>query len=187
MKKIFLFIGLTVMTFGAFAEKVPSVIVNKGNGGWTALLNLYNYVTFTPAELSASGVGQLDCTGSGFTACRVPNCVSLLVNNGNAVINITDAGKLASFQLAINEVIEKFEKAQAQAQAQQQSGSGIKAGAIPSTYTKTLAFSSNSNHYGKSKQESYVVRGVVTANSGNNSTMKIYIEKVDVFSLASSN
>ena len=175
------------MTFGAFAEKVPSVIVNKSNGGWTALLNLYNYVTFTPAELSASGVGQLDCTGSGFTTCRVPNCVSLPVNNGNAVTNITDAGKLASFQLAINEVIEKFEKAQVQAQAQQQSGSGAKAGAIPTTYTKSLAFASNSNHYGKNAQETYVVRGVVTSNNENSSTMRIYIEKVNLLSIAGSN
>ena len=65
-----------MFSFDAFADKVPAVVVNKSQGGFTALLNLYNYVTYTPASLSSTGVGQLDCVGSGYTACRVPNCVS---------------------------------------------------------------------------------------------------------------
>ena len=72
MKKILFLIGLSILTFGAFAEKVPTVIVNKSQGGFTAIFNLYNYVSYTPADVSANGIGHLDCSGSGFSACRIP-------------------------------------------------------------------------------------------------------------------
>lgn len=183
MKKILLFIGLSVMTFGAFATKVPSVVVNKSNGGWTALLNLYNYVTYTPAELSPTGVGQLDCTGNGFTACRVPNCTGLNVNDGNSVTFITDAGKIVSFKNAINDVIAQYESAQAATM----NPNSDKAAYVPTCYTKTISFSGKAIGNGKKKQDTFVVRGVVKANSGNSSTMEIYIEKVDLFAIAGNN
>lgn len=183
-----LFIGLTVMAFGAFAEKVPSVVVNKYNGGWTAIFNLYNYVCFTPAESSPTGVGQLDCSGGGFTACRIPNCTSLDVNSGNSVLHITEAGKLASFQQAINDVIVQYETAVEQSLSASASNNSSKGLSVPTTYSKTIALStgSSSSASGK-KKETYVVRGVVTESNATSSTMKIYIEKVDLFAVAGSN
>lgn len=186
MKKLLLFIGLSVMTFGAFAEKVPSVVVNKYNGGWTAILNLYNYVSYTPAELSPTGVGQLDCSGGGFTPCRVPNCTSLDVNDGNTVIHVTEASKLTAFQQAINDVIVQHEIAVEQHIAAQAHGDA-KGVSVPSTYTKTIAMATGPGAGNGKKKETYVVRGVVKSSTANTSTLEIYIEKVDLFTMAGSN
>ena len=186
MKKLLLFIGLSVMTFGAFAEKVPSVVVNKYNGGWTAILNLYNYVNYTPAQASPSGVAQLDCSGSGFTACRVPNCTSLDVNDGNSVIHVTEAAKLTAFQQAINDVIVQYETALEQSTVSQ-TNSNEKGGSVPTIYTKTIAMATGSGAGNGKRKETYVVRGVVKSSSANTSTMEIYIEKVDLFAIAGSN
>ena len=173
------------MTFGAFAEKVPTVIVNKYNGGWTAILNLYNYVSYTPAELSPTGVGQLDCSGGGFTPCRIPNCTGMTVNNGNSVIHVTEASKLTAFQQAINDVIMQYENAVEQSSSHSQSGE--KGACIPTTYSKTISLSTGHGKNIAQKQETYIVRGVITASDANSSTMKIYIEKVDLFNIAGSN
>lgn len=186
MKKLLLFVGLTVMTFGAFAEKVPSVIVNKYNGGWTAILNLYNYVNYTPAQISPSGVAQLDCTGSGFTACRVPSCTSLNVNDGNTVIPITDAGKLTAFQQAINDVIVQYETAVEQS-ATAHANSSEKGVSVPSSYSKTIAMAANATTGNAKKQETYVVRGIVTKSNSTSSTLTIYIEKVNLNVMLGSN
>lgn len=183
MKKILLLIGLSIFTFGAFAEKVPTVIVNKSQGGFTAIFNLYNYVSYTPAEVSANGVGHLDCSGTGFSACRVPNCTSLNVMNGNVVAVITEAGKLNAFKLAINDVIQQYETALENNASAVTSGHSAKA--VPTTYTKTVAFASKgSGKLGKQKTETYVVRGVVKTSANNTSTMMIYIEKTNLLSAA---
>lgn len=174
------------MTFGAFAEKVPSVIVNKYNGGWTAILNLYNYVNYTPAQISPSGVAQLDCTGSGFTACRVPSCTSLNVNDGNTVIPITDAGKLTAFQQAINDVIVQYETAVEQS-ATAHANSSEKGVSVPSSYSKTIAMAANATTGNAKKQETYVVRGIVTKSNSTSSTLTIYIEKVNLNVMLGSN
>lgn len=182
MKKFLLFIGLSIFTFGAFAEKVPAVIVNKSQGGFTAIFNLYNYVSYTPAEISANGVGHLDCSGTGFTACRIPNCNALNVNNGNSFAAETDASKLQSFKEAINDVIHQYETA-LENNAAASSHSNVKG--VPTTYTKTIAFSAKGGgKISKTKMEMYVVRGVVTSSTASTSTMKIYIEKIPVLAIA---
>ena len=180
MKKLLLFIGLTVLSFGAFAEKVPSVVVNKYNGSWTAILNLYNYVTYTPAEISATGISQLDCSGGGFTACRVPNCASLNVIDGNAFISVSDASKVNAFMTAVNDVISQYETAQAQSMDPAIKPNSIKGVSVPNVYTKTIAMANHSGGLNAQKTETYVVRGVVTASGTNSSTMNIYIEKVNL-------
>ena len=186
MKKLLFIIGLSVMAFGAFAEKVPSVVVNKYNGGWTAILNLYNYVNYTPAEASPTGIAQLDCSGSGFTACRVPNCTALDVNNGNSVIHITDAGKLTAFQQAINDVIVQYETAVEQSIVSH-ANNNEKGVSVPTTYTKTIAIATGpGTGYGK-KKDTYVVRGVVKSSTANTSTLEIYIEKVELSAMAGIN
>ena len=185
MKKLVLFIGLTVLSFGAFAEKVPSVVVNKYNGGWTAILNLYNYVTYTPAELSPTGIGQLDCSGGGFSACRVPNCTHMTVNDGNVVVDVTDAAKLNAFREAVNNVIVQYETAlEQQANTADKQNSNSKTAVIPNVYTKTLAMPNSAN---AKKTDTYVVRGVVTSSGANSSTMKIYIEKANLLPAVGSN
>ena len=182
MKKTLLLIRLSILTFGAFAEKVPSVIVNKSQGGFTAIFNLYNYVSYTPAEVSANGVGHLDCTGTGFSACRIPNCNALNVNDGNTLSVVTESSKLQSFKLAINDVIQQYETALENNASAAVSGSSK---AVPTVYTKTLAFPTKGigKTTGKVNPETYIVRGVVTSSTANSSTMKIYIEKISVFSI----
>lgn len=176
MKKILLFIGLSMFTFGAFAEKVPSVIVHKSQGGVTAILNLYNYVSYTPAELTPTGVGELDCSGSGFTACRVPNCGSVTVNEGNSTNIVSDQSELNAFLAGINDVISQYESAQ-----NQNSSTGVNIRSnIPSTYSKKIAFSKTTKGSTRPKMETYVVKGVVTSSTNNSSIMKIYIEKVNI-------
>ncbi|MBQ6156433.1 MAG: hypothetical protein IJK22_07505 [Bacteroidales bacterium] len=187
MKKLLLFIGLTVFTFSAFAEKVPAVVVTKSNGGWTAILNLYNYVSYTPADLSPTGVGQLECSGGGFTACRVPNCTHLTVNNGTAVSTVSESSKVNALQAAINNVIIQYEAAQEQNMDSAVKPNAGKGASIPSVYTKTIAFANNSGTSKANKTETYVVRGVVTASDANSSTMKIYIEKTNLLPSVSSN
>lgn len=186
MKKILLFIGLSMFSFGAFAEKVPSVVVNKSQGGLTAIVNLYNYVHYTPAEASATGIGQLDCSGSGFTACRVPNCSGLNVIVGNSVTTVTDLSKIQALKNAVNDVINQYEVAQnTYAQAVATNGNSTKGTTIPSKYSKTIAFTSpasSSSATHKLPTETYVVSGVVTSSTANASTMKIYIEKVNLTS-----
>lgn len=186
MKKILLFIGLSMFSFGAFAEKVPTVIVNKSQGGVTAILNLYNYVSYTPAELTQTGIAQLDCAGSGFTSCRVPNCGSMTVNNGNVAYQVTESSKLDAFMLGINDVISQYETAQ-DAHNQSATASGGAKGGVPVTYTKTIAFPNSAKGANKTKMETFVVRGVVTSSTNNSSTMKIYIEKVNILPSSGTN
>jgi hypothetical protein len=187
MKKLLLFIGLSVISFGAFAEKVPTVVVNKSQGGFTALFNLYNYVQYTPAELTATGVAQLDCMGSGFAPCRVPNCNSLNINNGNTVTTITETSKLNAFMTAINDVINQYELALEQSANADVKTDASKGVSVPSAYTKTVAMASNTGGPNGKKAETFVVRGVVTASNSNSSTMKIYIEKVNLYPTFGSN
>ncbi len=188
MKKILLFIGLSIFSFGAFAEKVPAVIVNKQQGGLTAIINLYNYVSYTPAELSSTGFAQLNCSGSGFTACRVPNCTTLPVNITNGVQNVTESSKIQAFVTAINNVISQYESALENCVSASANQSGDKGANVPSVYTKTLAFATSTSGIGKQKKtETYVVRGVVTTSTSSSSTMKIYIEKVDFNNLTAGN
>ena len=180
MKKILLFIGLSIFSFSVFAGKVPSVIVNKSNGGLTAIINMYNYVNYTPPELTTTGVGQLDCNGYGFISCRIPTCSSMPVNVGNSVVQINDAARLQAFQTAINDVLSQYETAQANYSNSSANGQP-KGPAIPTVYTKTVAMNSSPAQVGnKKKVDTYVVRGVVTASTATTSTMKIYIEKVDL-------
>ena len=180
MKKLVLFIGLTVLAFGAFAEKVPSITVHKQQGGLSGFFNLYNYVHFTPGELTPSGVGRLDCSGPGLTACRVPTCTSLTVIDGSTTTTITEAGKVNALMSAVNNVISQYEAAQAQSMGPATKDDSSKGVSIPSVYTKTIALAGNGGGLNTQKTVTYVVRGEVTASGPNSSTMKIYIEKVNL-------
>lgn len=187
MKKLVLFIGLTVLSFGAFAEKVPSIVVNKSEGGLTALLNMYKHVTFTPGELTSTGIGQLDCSGSGLSSCRVPTCTSMTVIDGSTITTVSDAGKVNAFMVAVNNVISQYETAQAQYMDAAAKSNGNKSVSVPSVYTKTIALASNAGGLNAQKTVTYVVRGEVTTSGPNSSTMNIYIEKVNMLTPVSGN
>lgn len=123
MKKLALLFVLAVMLCPAFqmtasAEKpVYTLNVNKSNGGFLALFNLYGTVNY--AESQAVQVGEfqcvnatLTCTGSGFLRCRVPSESGYwLSQNQTTSCRITSPG---SFVTTINQLIEnseqKFEK-----------------------------------------------------------------------------
>lgn len=181
MKKFFLLIGLSVLSFVTFAEKVPAVVVNKQQGGLTAIINMYNYVTYTPAELTNTGVAVLDCRGSGYSVCRVPNCAPCPVNNGATVEIASDPTLLNAFKNAFNDVLIQYETALDQATTVQ---SGNTPKSVPTVYTKTIAYSNPAKGSSMNKRpETYVIRGVVTNANGGNSTMKIYIEKTNLLSI----
>jgi hypothetical protein len=182
MKKFFLLIGLSVLSFVTFAEKVPAVVVNKQQGGLTAIINMYNYVTYTPAELTNTGVAVLDCRGSGYSMCRVPNCSPCPVNNGTTVEITSDPVLLNSFKNAFNDVILQYETALDNQSTLVQSGNTPKS--VPTVYTKTIAYDNPAKGSGiKKRPDTYVIRGVVTSANSGNSTMKIYIEKTNIFSI----
>lgn len=71
MKKFFFLLSIIIFTLSTMAEGTPNVIVHKSNGGHWAWLNLYNDILYTPAE-DESHPATLECTGSGFSSCRVP-------------------------------------------------------------------------------------------------------------------
>lgn len=185
MKKFFLLIGLSILSFASFAEKVPAVIVNKSQGGFTAVLNMYNYVSYTPPEATSNGIGRLDCSGNGFSPCRVPNSGISTVNVGNSTITVSDPAKLNAFKTAINDVIAMYENAVVNNTNQNTVTNSHKI--VPNSYTKTIAINNASKGGKKAKTETFVVRGVVSSHNGNNSTMKIYIEQTNLLSIGGGN
>ena len=88
---------------------------------------------------------------------------------------------------AINNVIIQYETAQEQSTdaASKPNASKGASTSIPSVYTKTIAFPNSAGGQNAKKAETYVVRGVVTASDATSSSMKIYIEKVNLPSLSS--
>lgn len=130
MKKIFLLLGLSMLTICTWAKEVPSVIVHKANGAYWAWLNLYNEILYTPAGEDGTPA-RLDCTGSGFSACRVPN-----VNNLNYSTTQADnrrktptTAEQQAFANAINEILAYSEQMGEQGH---RAGSTSKTVAIPS-------------------------------------------------------
>lgn len=112
MKKIFLLIGLSILTMSLWAEGQPSVIIHKSNGGEWAWLNLYNDILYTPS-LEPGAPAHLDCTGRGFSLCRVPRDNSLQANATSPAARQTEMTEADQVALAdaINAIIEASENA----------------------------------------------------------------------------
>ncbi len=179
MKKHLLLIGLSILTLGVFAEGVPTVSVSKSQGGWTAVLNLYNYVNYTPAELTDNGIGQLTCQGSGFTWCRIPNCSTLTVNDATNRVAVTDQTKLNMFSDVINEILEHFENEELTDESN--NGDNRQRAQIVTSYSKKLSMK-NSSTRGKSLFDSYVIKGIRKINtSTNEEKIDIFVDKVSLF------
>ncbi len=105
MKKLLLVVSVCLVGFNLYAGGGrPFLIIHKSNGGWWAWLNLYNEITYTPS-LSDSEPARLECSGAGFSACRVSNQIlSGAVNPGASLA----VGNLLPD--AINCLIEKSEE-----------------------------------------------------------------------------
>lgn len=176
MKKFFLIFGLSVFSLAAFAEGIPSVSVNKSQGGWTAILNMYNYVSYTPAESSPDGIAQLNCSGNGFSFCRIPNCTSITVSDGSEMKEINDISKVNTLVSAINNVIDQL----AENNAETETNSARRTSTTQDVKTKKVAIS-NPSAKNRAKCDTYVVKGVSSNNrSADTQTVKIYIDKVDL-------
>lgn len=112
MKRFFLLIGLSILTFSLWAEGLPSIIIHKTNGGEWAWLNLYNDIYYTPS--TEPGVpARLDCTGRGYSACRVPRDNNLQATNALRPTEFTETSVAEQLAIAnaINSIIEASESA----------------------------------------------------------------------------
>ena len=108
MKKLLLILSVCLMGLSVYAEgDRPIVIIHKSNGGYWAWLNLYNDILYTPSE---DGIqpAMLECTGAGWSACRVPRQNTFMVVNNTGQQNNLNFGNMISD--AINEIIAKSEE-----------------------------------------------------------------------------
>lgn len=112
MKKIFLLAAVFCMVFSLYAREQPNVIVHKSNGGYLAWLNLYNDIDYTP---SPDGIepARLNCTGSGWSFCRVPH-ISMGSFQSSFTPNQNWTAVNKACVSAINEIIE-FSEARSRA------------------------------------------------------------------------
>lgn len=103
MRKLFIFVCLISMVLGMTAREYPEVIVRKHNGGFWAIFNLYNDIVYTPAD-GEGGLAELDCSGNGFSFCRVP---MLATGNHSSREDLAESRAITN---AVNEIINHSEQ-----------------------------------------------------------------------------
>jgi len=165
MKKLFvlLTLGLALFTFNANAniQQQPKIIVNKHDGGWSALLNLYNDVVYTPSD-GADIIGTLDCSGLGYSACRVPRVNALGPQlNGLQVPNAEIESKLMDI---VNELIAKSETM-------------AENGTLQGTASKTIAVTGAT----RSSSTTYAVKCDWQYRSNGDATLYIYLSQPNIY------
>ena len=161
MKKLLLIASVCLMGLSLYAENdKPLVIIHKSNGGYWAWLNLYNDILYTPA-LDEETPATLDCTGAGWSACRVPRQNTYTMNSLNRVPNGLDISPLVND--AINEIIEISED----------HTRGTQRGSI----SKKIAVQDNTRGGG---MVTYIVQGVWSYNAYGEGTLKIYLHNSDI-------
>ena len=157
MKRIFLLFGALFLACSVWAKgDLPTIIIHKSDGGPWAFLNLYNDILYTPAQ-DDTHPATLDCTGSGYSACRVPRNNAL----SYATSQIFTPTLNPIFIDAINQIIE----------ASEQSASR---GAMHGTQSKKIAVNGNRGI------ETYAVKGTWDYNSRNGCTMYVYITPLNL-------
>ncbi len=120
MKRIALLVLLAFMVAPAFnkitnaaEQPVYTLSVEKSNGGFFALFNLYGNVSYNehydPEKMTIDA--QLRCTGRGFSPCRVPeDAGTIALPTNNLVLpGILPANAQTSFANEINAMIEESE------------------------------------------------------------------------------
>ena len=160
MKKLLLILSVCLMGLSVYAEgDKPIVIIHKSNGGYWAWLNLYNDILYTPSE---DGVqpATLECTGAGWSSCRVPRQNTFMINNSghqsgtNFDLLISDA---------INEIIAKSEE------------NGQRGSLQGSTCKKIAVRNATRGGF-----DTYFIQGAWTYNAYGEGYLKIYITRSDI-------
>jgi len=159
MKKLFLLFSICAISLTMMAGSVPSVIVTKSHGGLTAIINLYNDVTYTPA--TNNSLATLNCYGTGFSFCRIPSTALAPTSNGV----VLDANTNTQIVNAMNELIEMSET---------QFSQGINTGIS----SKTIAVASTTCRGGF---DTYSVKGNWNYRSTGDGTMKLTVNKINIF------
>lgn len=120
MKRIALLVLLAFMVAPAFnkitnaaEQPVYTLSVEKSNGGFFALFNLYGNVSYNehynPEKMTIDA--QLRCTGRGFSPCRVPeDAGTIALPTNNLVLpGVLPPSAQISFANEINAMIEESE------------------------------------------------------------------------------
>lgn len=162
MKKIFLLLSMITMFFATMAKETPYVIVHKSNGGFWAWLNLYNDILYTPSA-DETQPATLECTGAGFSFCRVPRADVFATNSLNQMLSYAEQNAIAD---AINNLIEESEN---------MGSRGIMSG----QKSRTVAITNSSNAKGC---QTYFVKGVWEYSNSGEGTMRIYVNKSNLLS-----
>lgn len=159
MKKIFLLLSMITMIFATMARDTPYVVVHKSNGGHWAWLNLYNDILYTPSN----GEGQpatLDCTGAGYSSCRVPRFNAYACTSIPEVLSAQAQNAIAD---AINMLIKESEELGAR-------------GTYSGQKSKTIAVSNTASR----GYDTYFVKAVWNYGSDGEGTMYIYVNQSDL-------
>ncbi|MBQ6070409.1 MAG: hypothetical protein IKQ75_00530 [Bacteroidales bacterium] len=107
MKRVLLLFGAMFLACSVWATgELPTIIIHKSNGGPWAFLNLYNDILYTPAQ-DEEHPATLDCTGSGYSSCRVPRNNALSLCSQGAIGNPNLSPMFAD---VINQIIEISER-----------------------------------------------------------------------------
>lgn len=114
MKKLALLVLMAVMLVPALNRSanaeapIYTLTVNKSNGGFLSLFNLYGNVTYS--EVYDAGVncirGVMNCYGRGCVPCRIPEDAG---NYNNGITPIT-SDLPVGFTAAVNGLIEQSER-----------------------------------------------------------------------------
>lgn len=159
MKKLLFILSVCSIGFGAYAEgDKPIVIIHKTNGGYWAWLNLYNDILYTPS-LDELTPATLDCSGAGWSACRVPRQSTYTMN----CAGLQGSSISPMIADAINEIIAKSEERGSR-------------GTLHGSASKTIATrGSSGNGY-----DTYVVQGEWKYNTYGEGEIKIYLTQSDL-------
>lgn len=156
MKRVLLLFGALFLACSVWAKgDLPTIIIHKSDGGPWAFLNLYNDILYTPAQ-DETHPATLDCTGSGYSACRVPRNNALSMYTSNIIGNPTVSPVFAD---AINQIIEISER---------EASNGCTRG----SQSKKIAIQAGRG------TETYAVKGSWQYDSRGGCTMYIYVTPI---------
>lgn len=164
MKKLFVLLtmGLALFTLTTnAAPRYPDIIVNKHDGGWSALLNLYNDVVYTPSE-GGDFVGTLDCSGLGYSACRVPRVNAL--GSHLLTLQVPNTAIESKLMDVVNDLIATSEKA-------------AERGTLQGSASKTISVAGAS----RNDTKTFCVKCDWQYNSNGNAVIYIYLSRTDIY------
>lgn len=122
-------------------------------------MNLYNDIMYVPSE---DGIqpAMLECSGAGFSSCRVPR---LTILHTNYPVNPNNVDLNGMFADAINEIIAKSEE-------------NGQRGALQGSTSKKIAVRSST----RGGMDTYFIQGAWKYNARGEGYLKIYISQSDI-------